>query len=107
MLTTPMRSWRRHVCAMAMRRFARINHGVFSPWSCRRVFQRSDSIIRPGDLRDADLILFDNWRRSIKESIAWMRETLGVREIVLSAFASAPRWRRSREPVILFNSRLS
>jgi pimeloyl-ACP methyl ester carboxylesterase len=33
-----------------------------------------------------DLILFDNWRRSIKESIAWMRETLGVREIVLIGF---------------------
>ncbi len=30
-----------------------------------------------------DLALLDSWRHSIRESVAWMRETLGVREIVL------------------------
>jgi len=37
-----------------------------------------------GDANDP--ILLDSWRRSIRESVAWMHETLGVREIVLIGF---------------------
>ena len=33
-----------------------------------------------------DLMPYDSWRRSIKEATAWMRETLGVQEIVLIGF---------------------
>jgi glycosyltransferase involved in cell wall biosynthesis/pimeloyl-ACP methyl ester carboxylesterase len=33
-----------------------------------------------------DLLPYDSWRRSIKEATAWMRETLGVQEIVLIGF---------------------
>ena len=33
-----------------------------------------------------DPMPYDSWRRSIKEATAWMRETLGVQEIVLIGF---------------------
>ncbi|MGA9824443.1 MAG: glycosyltransferase [Methylocystis sp.] len=41
-----------------------------------------------GDSLDdaADPAPYDSWRRSIKEATAWMRETLGVQEIVLIGF---------------------
>ena len=41
-----------------------------------------------GDSLDnaSDPMPYDSWRRSIKEATAWMRETLGVQEIVLIGF---------------------